>query len=146
MTANDFELPSVGNVKHAMTRDSLGAAGQLVWDFLHLFAERRYEEANAFLAPGCVMEFPGGVRFCDCTELPKRSAANYRWVAKVFERIDEFATSEGTIVYNYGTLFGQWVDGVPFEGIRYIDRFLIRDGKISDQKVWNDLAIAMARR
>jgi hypothetical protein len=146
MNANEIDLPSVGPVTHAMTRDSLGEAGRLVWDFLHLFAERRYVEANGFLAPGAVMEFPGGVRFADCTELPKRSAANYRWIAKVFERIDEFESAEGAIVYNYGTLFGQWVDGAPFEGIRYIDRFLIRDGKIVDQKVWNDLAIAMAQR
>jgi hypothetical protein len=146
MTVNDLERPAVGEVKHAMTRDSLGEAGRLVWDFLQLFAERRYVEANGFLAPGAVMEFPGGVRFTDCTELPKRSAANYRWVAKVFERIEEFEAPEGTVVYNYGALFGQWVDGVAFDGIRYVDRFLIRDGKIVDQKVWNDLAIAMARR
>ena len=129
-----------------MARDSLGPAGQLVWDFLTLFAERRYAEANAYLAPGCQMLFPGGAVFTDCTELPVRAASIYRWVKKVFERIDEHETPAGTVVYNYGGLFGEWLDGEPFAGVRYIDRFLVRDGRIADQKVWNDLCLAAAAR
>jgi hypothetical protein len=133
-------------VHHRMTRDTLGAGGRLVWDFLTLFAERRYAEANAYLAPGCEMLFPGNAVFTDCRELPKRADAIYRWVKKDFERIDEFESPDGTIVYNYGGLHGEWADGTPFEGIRYIDRFLIRDDRIVDQKVWNDLALAVAAR
>jgi hypothetical protein len=133
-------------VVHAMERASLGAAGQLVWDFLALFAERRYAEANAYLAPGCRMLFPGGLAFTDCTDIPKRATASYRWVKKVFERFDEYQTPEGTVVYNYGGLRGEWPDGEAFEGVRYIDRFLIRDGKIADQKVWNDLCLAAQAR
>ncbi len=133
-------------VVHAMARDQLGAAGKLVWDFLTLFAERRYAEANAYLAPGCRMLFPGGVAFTDCTELPQRSATMYRWVKKVFERFDEFEAADGTLVYNFGGLRGEWADGEPFEAVRYIDRFLVRDGKIVDQKVWNDLCVASAAR
>jgi len=30
--------------------------------------------------------------------------------------------------------------------VRYVDRFLVRDGKIADQKVWNDLCVAAAMR
>jgi hypothetical protein len=129
-------------VAHAMTREVLGAPGKLVWDFLALFAERRYAEANAFLAPGCRMLFPGGIIYTDCTEIPKRAGATYLWVKKVFERMDELEAKDGTVVYNHGTLRGQWADGEPFEGVRYIDRFLIRGGKIADQKVWNDLGFA----
>ena len=133
-------------VVHAMTRESLGAAGQLVWDFLTLFAERRYAEANAYLAPDCQMLFPGNVVFTDCTEVPVRAASIYRWVKKVFERFDEHQTPEGTVVYNYGGLRGEWLDGELFAGVRYIDRFLVRDGQIVDQKVWNDLCLAAAAR
>jgi hypothetical protein len=129
-------------VKHAVARESLGPAGQLVWDFLTLFAERRYAEANAYLAPGCRMLFPGGVLFTDCTDIPTRAAASYRWVKKVFEHFDEHDAPEGTVVYNFGGLRGEWADGRAFEGVRYIDRFLVRDGKIADQKVWNDLCLA----
>jgi len=131
---------------HAMQRASLGEPGRLVWDFLTLFAERRYAEANAYLAPGCRMLFPGGIGFVDCTELPKRASGTYRWVKKVFERFDEIETADGVVVYNFGTLRGEWPDGEPFEGVRYIDRFLVRDGKIADQKVWNDLGIAISAR
>jgi ketosteroid isomerase-like protein len=134
-------------IVHGMTRESLGEGGRLVWDFLTLFAERRYAEANAFLAPGCEMLFPGRMVFTDCTELPRRASTIYQWVKKVFERVDEFQSVDGIVVYNYGTLRGQWLDGEPFEGIRYIDRFLLRGGRIVDQKVWNDLAeVAAARK
>ena len=147
MNAKDESTPQNDtSVVHAMTRESLGEGGKLVWDFLTLFAERRYAEANAFLAPGCAMLFPGGTVFTDCTDLPKRSSAMYRWVKKEFARVDEFEAADGTVVYNHGGLRGEWADGTPFEGIRYIDRFLIRDGRIIDQKVWNDLAVAIAGR
>jgi len=143
---HDAELFRAQPVVHAMTRESLGECGRLVWDFLHLFAERRYAEANAYLAPGCVMLFPGNTAFTDCTELPRGASTNYQWVKKLFERVEEFQAAEGTVVYNYGTLRGQWADGGPFEGIRYTDRFLIKGGRIPEQKVWNDLAVAAAKR
>jgi hypothetical protein len=41
-------------------------------------------------------------------------------------------------VYVLGTLHGRWLDGRTFEGIRFVDRFEIRDGKIRSQEVWND--------
>ena|SRR6185369_12340672 len=131
---------------HAVQRDTLGIAGRLVWDFLTLLGERRYAEANGYLAPGCRMLFPGGIEFTDCMALPKRSSAIYSWVIKVFERFDEIATADGIVVYNFGALRGEWTDGEPFEGVRYIDRFLVRDGKIADQKVWNDMCLAASRR
>jgi len=31
------------------------------------------------------------------------------------------------------------LDGRPFEGIRFIDRFEIQDGLIVKQDVWNDM-------
>jgi hypothetical protein len=37
-------------------------------------------------------------------------------------------------------LYGVWCDGSAFNGIRFIDRFTITDGKITSQQVWNDLA------
>jgi hypothetical protein len=146
MTARPPSLQPTALPTHAMSRDSLGDAGMLCWDFLTLFAEQRYAEANAYLAPRCTMLFPGGAVFTDCTALPKRAATIYRWVKKAFERIDELASDEGAIVYNYGTLYGEWLDGTPFAGVRYIDRFVVRDGKITDQKVWNDLCLAASAR
>jgi hypothetical protein len=133
-------------VNHLVARDSLGEGGRIVWDFLTLFAQRRYGDANAFLAPGCRMVFPGGAVMTDCLQVPQRAASVYLWVKKAFERFDEYEAADGIVVYNYGTLWGEWLDGASFEGVRYIDRFLIRDGKIVDQQVWNDLCIAAAAR
>lgn len=129
-----------------MTRDSLGAAGQVTWDFLMLFAQKRYGEANAFLAPGCRMLFPGGMVLTDCLQMTQRAGTIYRWVVKDFERIDEVAAADGAVVYNFGTLRGEWMDGSPLTGVRYIDRFLVKDGKIADQKVWNDLGVTLLAR
>ena len=41
--------------------------------------------------------------------------------------------------YVLGTLFGEWLDGTAFEGIRFIDRFQLSEGLIVRQDVWNDM-------
>lgn len=52
----------------------------------------------------------------------------------------------GRVVYNTGTLYGAWPDGTPFEGNRYVDRFVLSGGKIVRMDVWNDSAeILLAR-
>ena len=45
-----------------------------------------------------------------------------------------------TVVYNTGTLHGEWPDGSTFEGNRYVDRYTLRDGLIVRMEVWNDSA------
>lgn len=45
-----------------------------------------------------------------------------------------------SVVYVRGTLFGVNVHGVPFEGVRFIDRFEVHRGLIRRQDVWNDLS------
>ena len=48
--------------------------------------------------------------------------------------------ADETVVYSIGTLYGQWPDGTPFEGNRYIDRYVVRAGLITEMDVWNDSA------
>jgi ketosteroid isomerase-like protein len=67
-------------------------------------------------------------------------AKRYKWVKKKMERTDVVAGEGETIVYNLGTLYGEWPDGTPFDGNRYVDRFVVRDGKIVQMDVWNDSA------
>ena len=50
------------------------------------------------------------------------------------------ATDAEAIVYNIGTLYGAWLDGTPFEGNRYVDRYVVAHGKIVQMDVWNDSA------
>lgn len=114
---------------------------------LLLAMERRdLDAARSFLAEGFTMLFPGGARFTRLEDLVAHGSGRYRWVKKRFERWDEAPGPDGTVVYCFGTLYGEWPDGHAFDGIRFIDRFLVRDGKLVDHKVWNDLGEAMHRR
>ena len=115
---------------------------EIVEEFLETMAARDLAAARAMLAPGFAMTFPGGARFATLEELVAWAKPRYRWVKKRYDRFDETpaAANGETIVYCYGTLYGEWPDGTPFEGIRFIDRFVVRAGKLADQQVWNDLA------
>ena len=120
--------------------------GELVKAFLETMEARDLAGAKAMLAPGFAMTFPGGARFSTLEELVAWARPRYQWVRKRYDRFDEVpgAAGEGA-VYCHGTLHGVWPDGTPFEGIRFIDRFTIRDGKLADQLVWNDIAEVQAK-
>lgn len=115
-------------------------ASEVVSHFLEAMQQRDLPRAQAFLASGFTMCFPGGARFSSLEELVAWGRTRYRQVAKRFERFDECWAPDGTVVYCHGTLHGTWLDGAEFEGIRFIDRFIVRDGLLQQQDVWNDLA------
>lgn len=122
------------------------SASAIVERFLRLHEARRLDEAMALTGEGFRMTFPGDRRFTSLQEQAAAAKGRYQRVSKVFERFDESMTDEGIVVTVLGTLQGAWLDGTPFSGIRFIDRFVLRDGKIVDQRVWNDMgeAIRMA--
>lgn len=115
-------------------------AAALVRDFLEAMQMRDLDRARSFLASDFVMCFPGGVRFTALEELVAWGRTRYQGVAKTFERFDECWASDGTVVYCHGSLYGHWPDGRAFEGIRFIDRFLVVNARLVRQDVWNDLA------
>ena len=86
------------------------------------------------------MRFPGAAPMTTLDELIEWSRPRYRFVKKVIEGVDLAAAPGPSIVYVTGTLYGEWPDGTPFEGIRFIDRFELTDGLITRQDVWNDIA------
>ncbi len=123
-----------------MNRDD---AITLVDTFLRLCAERKLDEAAAYLAPGATMVFPPSKAFTSLPDMAANARGRYRRVDKVRERWDVFQREDGTtVVYSLGTLFGDNLHGVPFSGVRYLDRFEITGGKIALQEVWNDLAVS----
>jgi len=115
-------------------------AAQLVRDFLTAMQERDLPRAEGFLAEDFVMEFPGAVRMRKLAELIEWAKPRYKAVAKTYERFDESFGDDATVVYCYGKLSGEGLDGKAFSNIRFIDRFTVRNGKLADQTVWNDLA------
>jgi hypothetical protein len=115
----------------------------IVRDYLVAMETRELARAARALAPGAQITFPGGAQLNDVNAIVANSAKRYRTVKKRFERFDVCRADAGWIVYSFGTLYGEWIDGRAFAGIRYIDRFeLDADGLIRRQDVWNDAAIA----
>ncbi|MBA4741851.1 MAG: nuclear transport factor 2 family protein [Azoarcus sp.] len=98
--------------------------------------------ARAFVAPDMRIRFTGGREMRDPRECTAFNRGRYAKVQKKFERYEVVAgASEAeAIVYSLGTLYGEWPDGTPFEGNRYVDRYVLRNGKIVLMEVWNDSA------
>ncbi|MSO98948.1 MAG: nuclear transport factor 2 family protein [Rhodospirillaceae bacterium] len=116
------------------------SAQEIVVSFLKTLEARDLPKAQSFLAPGMVMTFPSNKKLRSLEELIAWSKGRYKFLRKTFERFDEFTRDGVTTVYCAGYLNGEWLDGSPVTNIRFLDRFEIKDGKIIDQQVWNDLA------
>jgi ketosteroid isomerase-like protein len=123
-----------------MTDRSREAAIETVRHFLRLVEARDLEQAGSFLADDAQITFPGGRVFTTLQEQVASSAGRFRGVHKTFDRFDVAPAGDDDVVYVSGTLSGEDVRGAAFAGVRYIDRFTIRAGKIVSQMVWNDLA------
>jgi ketosteroid isomerase-like protein len=115
---------------------------QVVRAYLDAMERRDLAAAKALLAPGFAMVFPGGRRFDALEQLVESARGRYRSAKKTYQRFD----SLGEVVYCFGTLHGELLDGSPYSGIRFIDRFTVRDGKLVDQNVWNDMAEVLGDR
>jgi hypothetical protein len=136
--AEEADRPAARGVSRGAPR-SLPPA-ELVRAFLGAVEARDLGRARGMLAEGFRMTFPGDRTFSRLEELIAWARQRYRFARKVYERFDEAPADDGVAVYCCGTLTGEWLDGVPFSGIRFIDRFTVRDGQLVDQRVWNDLA------
>ena len=110
-------------------------AETLVRACLAAMEARDLPAAQAMLAPGFAMVFPGDVHMTSLAQVLEWAAPRYRFVRKTFDRFD----AAGEVVYITGTLYGEWPDGTPFDGIRYVDRFEIAEGRLIRQDVWNDM-------
>jgi phenylpyruvate tautomerase PptA (4-oxalocrotonate tautomerase family) len=115
---------------------------EIVKKFLTSMQDQQLGDAQKWLADGAQMIFPNGQCFTDLSDLMAWTKTRYQSVLKTFERIETTFKSQDASVYCYGTLQGVSLDGRPFENIRFIDRFAISNGKITQQEVWNDLAQA----
>jgi hypothetical protein len=109
---------------------------QTVRSYLDAMERRDLATAKSLLAPGFHMVFPGNKRFDSLEQLVESAKRRYRSAKKTYERYE----AAGDVMYCYGTLYGELLDGTPYSGIRFIDRFTVRDGKLVDQMVWNDMA------
>ena len=122
------------------SHDDTTSAADIVERFLVASMIPDPETAGTFMASDVAITFTGGRKFGHPRETTAFNAMRYKWVKKKMERTDVAPGVGDTVVYNTGTLYGEWPDGTPFEGNRYVDRFVVRDGKIVQMDVWNDSA------
>jgi hypothetical protein len=129
------------NAMDAMT-DKAAAAKAVVEEYLRLSMIPDPEGAARHVAPGLKLTFTGGRAFTGPADAAAFNAKRYKWVKKRFLRTDAAVDPEtGDVrVFNTGYLYGEWPDGTPFDGNRYMDSFLVRDGLIVATDVWNDSA------
>ena len=120
--------------------DETAMAADIVERFLEASMVPDPVKAATFISPDLDITFTGGRKYRHPRETAAFNAKRYKWVKKKFERTDVVPGAGETIVYNTGTLFGEWHDGTAFEGNRYVDRFVVREGKIVKMDVWNDSA------
>ena len=114
---------------------------EVVRDYLAAMERRDLAAANALLAPGFIMTFPGGVQLDTLEQLVDWARQRYRSAKKTYEQFDVAPGAVGTsVVYCYGTLHGELLSGAAFSGVRFIDRFTVSAGGLVDQRVWNDMA------
>ena len=118
---------------------SSGAA-EIVRTYIRLVEARDLDGASKFLADDVSIVFPGGRIFRSLIDQVTSSAGRFRLVEKTFGHFDVVSDGAMETVYVHGTLDGEALDGSSFDGVRFIDRFVLHDGKIVSQMVWNDLA------
>ena len=128
------------NVALARETDETSEAAEIVERFLEASMVPDPQTAARYISPELKITFTGGRKYSHPSETAAFNAGRYKWVKKRMERSDVVPGTTETIVYNLGTLYGEWPDGTPFEDNRYVDRFVVRGGKIVQMDVWNDSA------
>jgi hypothetical protein len=116
--------------------------GKIVDEYLSVLMIPDPDAARKFCAPGLEIRFTGDRRMADPAECAAFNRSRYKWVKKKFGPTHVVAggTDEEAVVYQTGTLYGEWPDGTPFEGNRYVDRYVVKRSKIVRMEVWNDSA------
>ena len=96
-------------------------------------------------APNAELLFVGR-KLGGADEIGKFNATRYKWVKKSIDQWDVTTHGNEMVVTSVGTLYGEWPDGTEFKGNRYLDRFVLVDGKITRMDVWNDSAEILMKR
>jgi hypothetical protein len=123
-----------------MTDDESRRDAETVRAYLEASMVPDPETAQRYVAAPLRLTFTGGRKFSHPREATAFNAGRYKWVKKKMGQMDVVPGPERTIVYSVGTLYGEWPDGTPFEGNRYVDRFVVENGVIVETDVWNDSA------
>ncbi len=125
---------------------TLREARMMVEQFLEKSMIPDPDAAAEFLAPDAIIHFTGATRMHHPRDMAAYNARRYNWVKKKLGPTDACFSDDQVVVYSFGTLYGEWPDGEEFSGNRYVDRFVVRDGKIVQIDVLNDSAERIINR
>lgn len=123
-----------------MTQTAADEARDIVEKFLVASMVPDPDTAATFLADDCVIHFTGKTPMSHPREMTAYNQGRYKWVKKKMDRTDVAPGDDMIVVYGFGTLYGEWLNGAAFEGNRYVDRFEVKNGKITRIDVLNDSA------
>jgi len=115
-------------------------AVEIVSNFLAASMAPDPVKAATYMADDVVITFTGKRVMPNAHHITAFNGARYAWVKKSIGQYDWVQKEDHDIVYSNGTLYGEWPDGRAFAGNRYLDRYEVRDGKITRMDVWNDSA------
>ncbi|WP_407672029.1 nuclear transport factor 2 family protein [Noviherbaspirillum soli] len=130
-------------MQHAPTLNTSGNhAAAVVDEYLRRLMIPDPDAARELVSPELRIRFTGGREMRDPAQCAAFNAGRYAWVKKRIEATEVVsgASDEHAVVYSRGTLHGAWPDGTPFEGNRYVDRYVVSHGLITQMDVWNDSA------
>lgn len=96
--------------------------------------------------PEAPLEYPGGRRFENVSDLLAWSHGRHNFVRHNIEHVDEIAVQKTATLYVSGTLQGELTDKERFAGVRFIYRFILKDGLVAETVLWSDMADFLRQR
>ena len=113
------------------------AAREIANRFLKAQADRDVEAARPLAAHGFQVVSPGGAR-TGLDALFDRLTGAYASLQKLADGQGVCQEDGAFVVYTHGVMVGERTADGPFEGVRFLDRLTIQDGKVVEQCIWND--------
>jgi ketosteroid isomerase-like protein len=123
----------------ATARGPRAQAIDIAREFMDAIERSDLAAATALLAPGFMLRAPGGAVFRELAEFAQFGRSRYLELRKTDRQFDASEAAAGVVVYAHGVLAGRWLDGSEFRDLRYVDRFLVRDARIVELQVLNEL-------
>ncbi|EXL01490.1 nuclear transport factor 2 family protein [Aquamicrobium defluvii] len=119
---------------------------QVVGLYLEAMQTDDVETVLRLSIPEAPLEYPGGRRFENVTDLLAWSHGRHSFVRHNIERVDEIAVGRTATLYVSGTLHGDLTGKESFAGVRFIYRFILKDGLVAETVLWSDMADFLRQR
>jgi hypothetical protein len=124
----------------------MSQASSVISAFVSALSRQDRAAARELMADGAPMKFPGGAVFTDVGSFIEWARSRYRTADYRYDSMEELSVGGDTVVYARGVIEGELNDGAVFSGVRVVDRFKIRDGKIVEKEAWSDMADYLRRQ